>query len=101
MTRVEPFAGSVLIVDSGMRSVGGRDLGYLRILTLPWTFAQTITSPLMPAYGEARARCDWSWIRRAFARSFLTSAASGIVLTTLWARRFKSTGCSRRRHSHE
>lgn len=35
----------------------------------------------MPAYGEARARRDWSWIRRAFARSFLTSAASGIVLT--------------------
>lgn len=52
-----------------------------RILTLPWNLAQMIVSPLLPAYGEARARRDWAWIRKGFARSLLTSAAIGIVFT--------------------
>lgn len=41
-------------------------------------------TPLWPAYGDARARGDWTWIRRTLARSiklaFLLNAAGGAVL---------------------
>lgn len=52
-----------------------------RILTLPWSLSQMIASPLLPAYGEARARRDWGWIRKAVTRSLLTSAVIGIAFT--------------------
>lgn len=46
-----------------------------RILTLPLMFVQLLVGPLMPAYGEARARGDWVWILATLRRSLLYSVA--------------------------
>ena len=46
-----------------------------RLLTLPLNVVQMFTFPLMPAYGEARARNDWPWIRRTLRHSLIASVA--------------------------
>ena len=56
-----------------------------RLLALPLTAVQLLTFPLMPAYGEARARQDWPWIRRTLRQSTLLAAAVGAALTLLLA----------------
>lgn len=51
-----------------------------RILTLPHLVVQLLTNPLLPAYGEAFAKRDWTWIRRTFRYSLALSAVGGVVL---------------------
>ena len=51
-----------------------------RLLTLPLNVVQMFTFPLMPAYGEARARNDWPWIRRTLRRSLVASATVTLCL---------------------
>jgi O-antigen/teichoic acid export membrane protein len=51
-----------------------------RLLTLPLNVVQMFTFPLMPAYGEARARNDWPWIRRTLRRSLIASSAVTLCL---------------------
>jgi len=53
-----------------------------RLLTLPLNVVQMFTFPLMPAYGEARARNDWSWIRRTLRHSLIASLAVTVCLVT-------------------
>lgn len=53
-----------------------------RLLTLPLNVVQMFTFPLMPAYGEARARNDWPWIRRTLRRSLIASAIVTLCLAT-------------------
>ena len=45
-----------------------------RLITLPLFLIQVLVQPLMPAYGEARARGDRPWILRTFRRSLVLSA---------------------------
>jgi O-antigen/teichoic acid export membrane protein len=52
-----------------------------RLLALPLNVVQMFTFPLMPAYGEARARNDWPWIRRTLLRSLIASGAVTLCLT--------------------
>lgn len=52
-----------------------------RLLTLPLLMVQMFTFPLLSAYGEARARQDWPWIRRTFWRSLVASTLVGAVLS--------------------
>ncbi len=51
-----------------------------RLLTLPLLVVQALTFPLLPAYGEARARGDWPWIRRTLRRSVAVSALGSLCL---------------------
>lgn len=51
-----------------------------RLLTLPLLLVQFLTTPLMPAYGEARARNDWTWIRSTLRGSVVNAAAVGLGL---------------------
>jgi O-antigen/teichoic acid export membrane protein len=76
------FQSQLLIVahQVGPSEVGTFNLSQ-RILTLPCNLAQLLASPLLPAYGEARARADWDWIGTASRRSLVTSAAIGFGLT--------------------
>lgn len=53
-----------------------------RLLTLPLNVVQMFTFPLMPAYGEARARNDWPWIRRTLRHSLVASLAVTVCLAT-------------------
>lgn len=45
-----------------------------RLVTLPLTLLQVLMHPLMPAYGEARARGDWVWIKSTLRHSLMASA---------------------------
>ena len=51
-----------------------------RILTLPLTFVGFFSYPLVPAYGEAKARNDWPWIWRTLRRSMVGSIGAALVL---------------------
>ena len=46
----------------------------LRLLSLPLSFLQMFSFPLMPAYGEAKNHKDWAWIRFALRRSLRLAA---------------------------
>lgn len=50
-----------------------------RLLTLPMLFVQLMSSPLMPAYGEAKARGDWEWIKKTLRRTLITATLISIV----------------------
>jgi O-antigen/teichoic acid export membrane protein len=67
----------------GAAQVGVFGIAY-RLFTLPLLFVQVLSQPLMPAYGEARARGDWVWIRGTLGRTFRmatgVSAALALVL---------------------
>lgn len=52
----------------------------LRILMLPCNMAYWVTTPLVSAYGEARARGDWKWIRGAFRNSLFACSVLGLAL---------------------
>lgn len=49
-----------------------------RILFLPALFIQMLVFPLMPAYGEAKARNDWKWISATLKHSTLLSIGISI-----------------------
>ena len=51
-----------------------------KVMTLPMDLAYMGTSPFMSAFGEAKARHDWNWIKHAFKRGTLASVALGIPL---------------------
>jgi hypothetical protein len=39
-----------------------------KVITLPMDLVYMVTSPLVPAFGEAKARDDWKWIKSAYER---------------------------------
>jgi O-antigen/teichoic acid export membrane protein len=49
-----------------------------KIVTLPLDLVFMGTAPFISAYGEAKARADWGWIRGAFRNSLIASLAFGI-----------------------
>ncbi len=51
-----------------------------RILTLPQMVVLMITNPFMPAYGEAKARGDWVWIKKTLKRTLITSTLISIAM---------------------
>jgi len=56
-----------------------------KIVTLASNLLNTATMPLIPAYSEAAARADWSWIKATLKRSIILSLAVGAPLTTIVA----------------
>ena len=56
----------------------------LRLLTIPLMFVSLFSMPLIPAYGEARARADWPWILKTLRRSLiLTIILAALMLLPL------------------
>jgi O-antigen/teichoic acid export membrane protein len=49
-----------------------------KIITLPVDLAYMATVPFISAFGEAKARHDWSWIKGAYKRSTTACVAFGI-----------------------
>ncbi len=56
-----------------------------RLITLPIDVVYLSIAPLVPAFGEAKARNDWKWIRTAYRRVTLISVAVGIPLVLILA----------------
>ncbi len=78
MFHSQPF---IITQALGPTQVGIFAVAY-RLMTFPLQLIQIFTFPLMPAYGEARARQDWAWIRATLRRS-LTVSAVGISCMAL------------------
>lgn len=51
-----------------------------KVITLPMEVIYMSTAPLVPAFGEAKARKDWGWIRRAYRKTTLGSMAVGLPI---------------------
>jgi O-antigen/teichoic acid export membrane protein len=51
-----------------------------RLITIPQNLVYIATLPLLSAYGEARARADWKWIKGAVKNSTLMALGIGTVL---------------------
>lgn len=51
-----------------------------RVATFPMMAVSALLNGLMPAYGEARARGDWKWIRRTFRASTLFGALVSVLM---------------------
>ncbi len=51
-----------------------------KIITLPMDLVYMATAPFIPAFGEAKARGDWTWIRAAYRKATLGSVAVSIPL---------------------
>lgn len=49
-----------------------------KVITLPMDIVYMITAPFVPAFGEAKARNDWQWIKRAWRNSSLAAIAMGL-----------------------
>jgi O-antigen/teichoic acid export membrane protein len=49
-----------------------------KIMTLPADMIYMVTAPLIPAFGEAKARQDWKWIRGAYRNATLASVGFGV-----------------------
>jgi O-antigen/teichoic acid export membrane protein len=64
----------------GPAQVGVFGVAY-RLLSAPLLVVQVVSQPLMPAYGEARARGDWPWIRHTLMRSLWLALGVTVVLT--------------------
>ena len=85
MFHSQPF---IITQALGPAQVGIFSVAY-RLMTLPLQLIQTFTFPLMPAYGEARARQDWTWIRVMLRRSLTASAVGSfcmVVAMVIFAR---------------
>jgi len=54
-----------------------------RLINLPMEAVYLSIAPLVPAFGEAKARNDWQWIRKAFRRVTIVSVAMGIPLVLI------------------
>ncbi len=52
-----------------------------KVVTLPNDLVFMATAPFISAYGEAKARGDWGWIKRAFRNSLVASLAFGVPVT--------------------
>ena len=51
-----------------------------RLITLPMEAVYLSSAPLVPAFGEAKARDDWNWIRKAYRRTTVASIFLGIPM---------------------
>ena len=51
-----------------------------KIITLPMDLVYMATAPFIPAFGDAKARNDWGWIRKAYRNSTLGSVAAALPL---------------------
>lgn len=56
-----------------------------KILSLPMDVAYMCTVPLVPAYGEAKVRNDWKWIKRAYRNTTVGSLVIGVPVLVLMA----------------
>jgi O-antigen/teichoic acid export membrane protein len=56
-----------------------------KIISLPMDLVFMATSPFISAFGEAKARNDWSWIRNAYKNATIASAAFGLPLLAVMA----------------
>ena len=54
-----------------------------KIITLPMDLIYMATQPFIAAFGEAKARGDWAWIRHAYRNSTLIASGSGFALVAL------------------
>lgn len=63
-----------------------------RLYSIPSVITSFITLPLWPAYSQAYAREDMSWIRRRFAQAVLfTAGAAGVVTAGIYFLRYPIT----------
>jgi O-antigen/teichoic acid export membrane protein len=56
-----------------------------KVITLPLDVVFLATAPFVPAFGEARARNDWRWIKSAYRNATLASMAIGLPVMLLIA----------------
>ena len=56
-----------------------------KIITLPMDLIYLATQPFIAAFGEAKARDDWAWIRRAYRNATWASTGIGFSLVVLMA----------------
>jgi O-antigen/teichoic acid export membrane protein len=56
-----------------------------KIITLPMDLIYLATQPFIAAFGEAKARGDWAWIRNAYRNATWASIGVGFSLVTLMA----------------
>jgi O-antigen/teichoic acid export membrane protein len=56
-----------------------------KIITLPMDLVYMATQPFIAAFGEAKARGDWTWIRGAYRNANLASTGVGFALVALMA----------------
>jgi len=56
-----------------------------RILTLPYNLVFIATLPFVSAYGDAKARRDWGWIKGAVKNSTIISLVLGVMLVVIMA----------------
>jgi O-antigen/teichoic acid export membrane protein len=56
-----------------------------KIITLPLDLVYMLTAPFVPAFGEAKARNDWPWIKSAYRNATLVSVVIGLPVTLLIA----------------
>jgi O-antigen/teichoic acid export membrane protein len=54
-----------------------------RLITLPMEAVYLSSAPLVPAFGEAKAKADWEWIHTAYRRTTLMSIVLGIPLVVI------------------
>lgn len=62
----------------GSTAVGIYNIAY-RFMSIPHILVGLFLLPLVPAYGEARARGDWPWIWKTLTRSTLLSITVGVA----------------------
>jgi O-antigen/teichoic acid export membrane protein len=56
-----------------------------RLISLPTTVIVLMTDPLLPAYAEARARGDWTWVWKTLARTTAIAAGfSTVAMVVIW-----------------
>lgn len=56
-----------------------------KVITLPLDMVYMTTAPFVPAFGEAKARNDWQWIKRAYRNATLASVVIGVPVMLLIA----------------
>ena len=56
-----------------------------KVIALPLDLASMGTAPFLSAFGEAKARRDWNWIKGAFKNGTLVSLALGVPLAGVLA----------------
>src|ERR1700731_1119628 len=56
-----------------------------KVVTLPLDLAYMGTAPFMSAFGEAKARGDWNWIKGAYKNATFASVALGVPLAAALA----------------
>jgi O-antigen/teichoic acid export membrane protein len=56
-----------------------------KVIALPLEVAYMGTAPFIPAFGEAKARRDWNWIRSAYKNAMVASIALGVPLAAALA----------------